>query len=139
MRGFQVAFGGKNGEFICKILIINMLLEYSKYSKKSVRRTFLSILRIFCIWLIINNLSLTKNFISLSLAKKWLQVLNLHFGRKYHFVKLESDGLACFLLFLSTYIRLYIKQAFPICVFSKRMYHEINFLFTFALANQKNN
>ena len=139
MRGFQVAFGGKNGEFICKILIINILLECSKHSKKSVRRTFLSIWMNFCIWLIINDLSLTKNFYLFVLGKKMASSVKSSFWAKISFCQIGKWWFSMFLAFHEYTKILYTKQVFPICVFSERMCHEINFLFTFALANQKNN
>ena len=43
----------------------------------------------FYITLIINGLYLMQNFHFFATDKKSLQVLNFHFGRKYHFVKLK--------------------------------------------------
>ena len=51
----------------------------------------------FYIHLIINSLYSSKNFRLFILSKNPLEVLNLHFGRKYHFVKLKKSILACFL------------------------------------------
>ncbi len=53
----------------------------------------------FCILLIINCLSFVRNFPLFVFGKKSLEVLNLHFERKYHFVKSKNAVLACFLLF----------------------------------------
>ena len=51
----------------------------------------------FCIPLIFNKLSLDKNFHIFALVQKLLEVLNFHFGRKYHFVK---NGKLIFVMFL---------------------------------------
>ena len=45
----------------------------------------------FYIALIINILSLQQKFRFSVLGKKSLEVLNFHFGRKYHFVKSEKS------------------------------------------------
>ena len=50
----------------------------------------------FYILLIINNLSLIKNIHLFVPDKKSLQMLNLHFGRKYHFVKLKNGKITYF-------------------------------------------
>ena len=46
----------------------------------------------FYIILIINNLYLAKFFRLFIVGKKTLQVLNFHFGRKYHFV-ISKNGI----------------------------------------------
>ena len=46
--------------------------------------------------LTINDLYLAQIFRFFATDKKSLEVLNFHFGRKYHFVKLRKSVLACF-------------------------------------------
>ena len=82
------------------ILVISKLLEYPKYSKKLRPAHFFEYFGKIYILLIINHLSLAKNFSLFTIDKKTLEVLNFHFKRKYHFVKLESDILVCFLSFM---------------------------------------
>ncbi|MCD8237056.1 MAG: hypothetical protein LUD00_10505, partial [Prevotellaceae bacterium] len=50
----------------------------------------------FCILLIINYLSPSQIFHLFVIGKKQLQMLNLHFGRKYHFVRLKKPVFAVF-------------------------------------------
>ena len=53
-----------------------------------------------CIRLIIIMLSLNQNSRLFVLVEKSLQMLNFHFGRKYHFVKLNKLTFVMFLPFL---------------------------------------
>lgn len=62
------------------------------------------------IYLIINHLSRWQNFHLFNLSKKSFQVLNLHFGLKYHFVKSRNGISAFFLAFLSGCIQILYKQ-----------------------------
>ena len=112
VSGFLRVFEDVNGEFIYKILIINILIKYSDFLENCVRHVFLSVFEEFYILLIINYLSLSKKFQLFVLGKKPPEMLNLHFGRKYHFVKSKNNFSACFLLFLSGCIRSNKKDLF---------------------------
>ena len=96
MSDFKAVFGDKNGKFGYNTLMINKLPEYSKHSKNCVRRVFFERFEKFYILLIISNLSLKQKFRLFAVNKKSSEMLNFHFGRKYHFVKSGNGISACF-------------------------------------------
>ncbi len=76
---------------------------------------FLSILKKIYILLIINHLSLIQKFYLFAGDKKSSKVLKFHFGRKYHFVKLEKYCFVCFyVIYMDVFDRLLLmfKQMF---------------------------
>ena len=83
-------FGSKIGEFSCNVLIINKLPKHSKFSKKLRPTRFFECFEIFHIPLIVSWLYSSQKFYFFDISKKSLEVLNFHFGRKYHFVKLKN-------------------------------------------------
>ena len=81
---------------------------------------FFEYLEKFYILLIISYLSLMQKFRFFAIDKKSLQVLNFHFERKYHFVKLKNCILACFRLFLAeVFDRLFMRLVDDLWVYSQ--------------------
>ena len=91
-----MTFRGGNGGIRCNTLIVNRLSKYTKFSKKLRPARFFENFEKFYISLIINHLSLNKNFYLFVFVQKSLQVLNFHFRRKYHFVKLKKSIFVAF-------------------------------------------
>ncbi len=101
MNGFEKVFEGKEGIFACKRLITSRLLKYSESSKNCVRHVFFERFLQNHILLIINTLYLNCFFRLFISCKKSVQVLNFHFGRKYHFVK---NGKLIFVMFWAAFL-----------------------------------